>query len=91
MALSLGHIKMNRFRSVINEVESDQTDDDYLQKMNEDVRKKVIEYFNSELKTLNYEELESLATVVHEKQNFIKSLFNSCTSSCESSGLKDIY
>jgi hypothetical protein len=36
---------MNRFRSVINEVESDQTDDDYLQKMNEDVRKKVIEYF----------------------------------------------
>lgn len=64
--------------SVINEVESDQTDDDdeeqdddYLQKMNEDVRKKVIEDFHPELKTLNYEEVEALATVVRDKQNFI--------------------
>ena len=66
--------------SVIDEMEVDQTDDeedeeeqddDYLQKMNEDVRRKVIEDFHPELKTLNYEEVEALATVVRDKQNFI--------------------
>lgn len=66
--------------SAINEMENDQTDDedddeeqddDYLQKMNEDVRKKVIEDFHPELKTLNYEEVDALATVVRDKQNFI--------------------
>jgi DNA-directed RNA polymerase I, II, and III subunit RPABC2 len=66
--------------SVIDEMEADQTDDDdedeeqdddYLQKMNEDVRKKVIEDFHPELKTLNYEEVDALATVIRDKQNFI--------------------
>lgn len=66
--------------SVIDEMEVEQTDDeedeeeqddDYLQKMNEDVRRKVIEDFHPELKTLNYEEVEALATVVRDKQNFI--------------------
>jgi DNA-directed RNA polymerase I, II, and III subunit RPABC2 len=66
--------------SIIDEIEVDQTDDDdddeeqdddYLQKMNEDVRKKVIEDFHPELKTLNYEEVDALATVVRDKQNYI--------------------
>ena len=51
--------------------DEEEMDDDYLQKMNEDVRKKVIEDFHPELKTLNYEEVEALATVVRDKQNFI--------------------
>ena len=71
---------VNEKASVIDEMENDQTDDedddeeqddDYLQKMNEDVRKKVIENFHPELKTLNYEEVEALATVIRDKQNFI--------------------
>ena len=65
--------------SAIDEIDADQTDDedeeeedeDYLQKMNEDVRKKVIEDFHPELKTLNYEEVDALATVVRDKQNNI--------------------
>ena len=66
--------------SVMDEMDSDQTDDeeddeeqddDYLQKMNEDIRKKVIEDFHPELKTLNYEEVEALATVIRDKQNVI--------------------
>ena len=74
-----GSVKENA--SVIDEMEADQTDDDdeddeeqdddYLQKMNEDVRKKVIEDFHPELKTMNYEEVEALATVIRDKQNFI--------------------
>ena len=51
--------------------EEEEEDDDYLQKMNEDVRKKVIEDFHPELKTLNYEEVEALATVIRDKQNII--------------------
>jgi DNA-directed RNA polymerase I, II, and III subunit RPABC2 len=65
--------------SAIDEIDADQTDDDddeeedddYLQKMNEDVRKKVIEDFHPELKTLNYEEVDALATVIRDKQNHI--------------------
>jgi len=66
--------------SLIDELEADQTDDDdddeepdddYLQKMNDDVRKKVIEDFHPELKTINYEEVDALATVVRDKQNYI--------------------
>jgi len=65
--------------SAIDEIDVDQTDDDddeeedddYLQKMNEDVRKKVIEDFHPELKTLNYEEVDALATVIRDKQNHI--------------------
>jgi DNA-directed RNA polymerase I, II, and III subunit RPABC2 len=65
--------------SAIDEIDADQTDDDddeeedddYLQKMNEDVRKKVIEDFHPELKTLNYEEVDALAIVIRDKQNHI--------------------
>lgn len=66
--------------SLIDEMEADESDDDdedeeppddYLQKMNDDVRKKVIEDFHPELKTINYEEVEALATVVRDKQNYI--------------------
>jgi len=66
--------------SLIDEMEADETDDDdddeepdddYLQKMNDDVRKKVIEDFHPELKTINYEEVDALATVVRDKQNYI--------------------
>jgi len=51
--------------------EEEEQDDDYLQKMDNEVRKKVIEDFHPELKTLNYEEVDALATVVRDKQNFI--------------------
>jgi len=51
--------------------DEEEEDDEYLQKMNEDVRKKVIEDFHPELKTLNYEEVEALATVIRDKQNII--------------------
>ena len=51
--------------------EEEEEDEDYLQKMNEDVRKKVIEDFHPELKTLNYEEVEALATVIRDTQNVI--------------------
>jgi DNA-directed RNA polymerase I, II, and III subunit RPABC2 len=70
----------NKTPSLVDEMETDQTDDedddeeqddDYLQKMNEDVRKKVIEDFHPELKTRNYEEVDALATVIRDKQNFI--------------------
>jgi DNA-directed RNA polymerase I, II, and III subunit RPABC2 len=46
------------------EEEDDDGDENYLQKMDEHVRSKVIENFHPELKTLNYEEVEALATVI---------------------------
>jgi DNA-directed RNA polymerase I, II, and III subunit RPABC2 len=46
-------------------------DDDYLQKLDEHVRTKVIENHHPELKTLNYEEVEALATVIRDKNNII--------------------
>jgi DNA-directed RNA polymerase I, II, and III subunit RPABC2 len=54
-----------------SEDEEDEEDDDYLQKMEDEVRKKVIEDHHPELKTLNYEEVEALATVVRDKNNQI--------------------
>jgi DNA-directed RNA polymerase I, II, and III subunit RPABC2 len=51
--------------------EEDEEDDDYLQKLDEHVRSKVIENHHPELKTLNYEEVEALATVIRDKHNHI--------------------
>jgi DNA-directed RNA polymerase I, II, and III subunit RPABC2 len=51
--------------------EEEEPDDNYLQKMDDEVRKKVIEDFHPELKTMNYEEVDALATVVRDKQNYI--------------------
>ena len=53
------------------EDEEDEDDDDYLQKLDEHYRQKVIENHHPELKTLNYEEIEMLATVVRDKDNVI--------------------
>jgi len=53
------------------EDEDEEDDDDYLQKLDEHYRQKVIENHHPELKTLNYEEIEMLATVVRDKDNVI--------------------
>jgi DNA-directed RNA polymerase I, II, and III subunit RPABC2 len=54
-----------------DEEDEEEEDEDYLQKMEDEVRKKVIEDHHPELKTLNYEEVEALATVVRDKNNQI--------------------
>jgi DNA-directed RNA polymerase I, II, and III subunit RPABC2 len=46
-------------------------DDNYLQKMDDHIRAKVIENHHPELKTLNYEEVEALATIVRDKEGII--------------------
>jgi len=54
-----------------SESDEEEDDDDYLQKLDEHVRSKVIEDHHPELKTLNYEEVEALATVIRDKDNHI--------------------
>jgi DNA-directed RNA polymerase subunit K/omega len=51
--------------------EDEEEDDDYLQKLDDHFRQKVIENHHPELKTLNYEEIETLATVVRDKDSTI--------------------
>ena len=54
--------------------EDDDDDDDnenYLQKMDDHIRSKVIENHHPELKTLNYEEVEALATVIKDANGVI--------------------
>lgn len=51
--------------------DDDDGDENYLQKMDEHVRSKVIENFHPELKTLNYEEVEALATVIRDATGVI--------------------
>lgn len=54
-----------------DEEEEDEEDDDYLQKLDDHFRQKVIENHHPELKTLNYEEIETLATIVRDKDSTI--------------------
>jgi DNA-directed RNA polymerase subunit K/omega len=53
------------------EEDEDEEDDDYLQKLDDHFRQKVIENHHPELKTLNYEEIETLATVVRDRESTI--------------------
>jgi len=53
------------------EDEDDDEDENYLQKMDDHIRAKVIENHHPELKTLNYEEVEALATIVRDKDGII--------------------
>lgn len=53
------------------EEEEEDGDENYLQKMDEHIRSKVIENHHPELKTLNYEEVEALATIVRDKEGQI--------------------
>jgi DNA-directed RNA polymerase I, II, and III subunit RPABC2 len=53
------------------EEDEDDEDDDYLQKLDDQFRQKVIENHHPELKTLNYEEIEMLATVVRDADSTI--------------------
>jgi DNA-directed RNA polymerase I, II, and III subunit RPABC2 len=53
------------------EEEDDDNDENYLQKMDDHIREKVIENHHPELKTLNYEEVEALATIVRDKDGII--------------------
>jgi len=54
-----------------DEDEEDEEDEDYLQKLDDHFRQKVIENHHPELKTLNYEEIETLAAVVRDKHSVI--------------------
>ena len=55
-----------------NEDEDDDDDDEnYLQKMDDHIREKVIENHHPELKTLNYEEVEALSRIVRDKDGII--------------------
>ena len=51
--------------------DEEEEDEDYLQKLDDHFRQKVIENHHPELKTLNYEEIETLATVVRDKDSTI--------------------
>jgi DNA-directed RNA polymerase I, II, and III subunit RPABC2 len=51
--------------------DDDEDDENYLQKMDDHVRSKVIENHHPELKTLNYEEVEALATVIKDANGVI--------------------
>jgi DNA-directed RNA polymerase I, II, and III subunit RPABC2 len=53
------------------EDEDEEDSEEYLQKLDEHYRKKVIENHHPELKTLNYEEIEMLTTVIRDKDNLI--------------------
>ncbi len=53
------------------EEEEEDDDENYLQKMDDHVRRKVIENHHPELKTLNYEEVEALATVIRDANGVI--------------------
>ena len=53
------------------EDDDEEEDENHLQKLDDNYHKKVIENFHPELKTLNYEEVEFLATVVRDKDNNI--------------------
>jgi DNA-directed RNA polymerase I, II, and III subunit RPABC2 len=53
------------------EEDSEEEDEDYLQKLDDHFRQKVIENHHPELKTLNYEEIETLATVVRDADSTI--------------------
>lgn len=53
------------------EDEDEDEDEDYLQKLDDHFRQKVIENHHPELKTLNYEEIETLATVVRDADSTI--------------------
>lgn len=54
-----------------DEEDEEEEDDDYLQKLDDHIRKNVIEDHHPELKSLNYEEVDSLATVIRDKHNTI--------------------
>ena len=51
--------------------EDEDEDENYLQKMDDHIRAKVIENHHPELKTLNYEEVEALSTIVRDKDGII--------------------
>jgi DNA-directed RNA polymerase I, II, and III subunit RPABC2 len=51
--------------------DDDEEDEDYLQKLDDQFRQKVIENHHPELKTMNYEEIEALATVVRDADSTI--------------------
>lgn len=61
----------NESESSSSESDEEDEDDDYLQKLDESVRKRVVEDHHPELKTLNYEEVEALASITRDKDNNI--------------------
>ena len=53
------------------EEDDDEEDEDYLKKIDETYQKKILNDHHPELKTLNYEEIESLCTIVKDAQGNI--------------------
>ena len=62
---------MSTSSSSSDDEEDDEDDENYLQKMDDHVRSKVIENHHPELKTLNYEEVEALATIIKDANGVI--------------------
>ena len=56
----------NRRFEDTDEEDDEEDDEDYLQKLNENHKKKIIQDYHPELKSLNYEEIEALCTVVRD-------------------------
>jgi DNA-directed RNA polymerase I, II, and III subunit RPABC2 len=58
-------VQNRRFEDT-DEDEEDADDEDYLQKLNENHKKKIIQDYHPELKSLNYEEIEALCTIIRD-------------------------
>lgn len=54
------------FDDTDEEEEEEEEDEDYLQKLSESHKKKIIQDYHPELKSLNYEEIDALCTVVRD-------------------------
>jgi DNA-directed RNA polymerase I, II, and III subunit RPABC2 len=54
------------FDDTDEEEEEEEEDDDYLQKLSESHKKKIIQDYHPELKSLNYEEIDALCTIVRD-------------------------
>ena len=64
-------VQNRRFEDTEDDDEEDQDDEDYLQKLNENHKKKIIQDYHPELKSLNYEEIEALCTIIRDANDNI--------------------
>jgi DNA-directed RNA polymerase I, II, and III subunit RPABC2 len=64
--IDTNELQTRRFEDTDEEDEDEDDKEDYLQKLNENHKKKIIQDYHPELKSLNYEEIEALCTVVRD-------------------------
>ena len=62
----LDSIEVQNRRNFDDTDEEEEEDDNYLQKLSESHKKKIIQDYHPELKSLNYEEIDALCTVVRD-------------------------